>query len=154
MSIRTRAIAATALTAAAAATVTGAALATTGVAQAMPTEHDATASIVVHNDTDSTMFLDDSYAFDGSWSDAPWQVIQPHSEETITVTGNGGDSVSAQLDYHLSGTSMAPRGTTTLSANNTAFRTDTGGTHSNGSLITDSFVQAGYPHATFVYTIR
>lgn len=120
----------------------------------MPTEHDATANIVVNNDTDSTMFFDGGSTPDGHWVDAPIVQIAPHTSDTVSVAANGGgDGVGAELAYHLSGNSMAPRGDVTLVANDYASGADTAGTRWAQPLTADSFVQTGHPHATFVYNV-
>ncbi|GAA4804784.1 hypothetical protein [Tomitella cavernea] len=154
MSITTRATATVLASTVLAGGAATAALLGTGVAQAMPTEHDATAVITVNNNTDSTMFYDGGFARDGQWVDAPLTQINPHSSETITVEGvGGGNGVSATMSYHLSGTSMAPRGDVTLVADGYATNTGTAGTSWQQPLNVTSFVQAGYPHSSFVFTI-
>ncbi len=154
MTIRTR----TAATVAAAAVLAGsaatAALLGAGAAQAMPTEHDATAVITVHNNSDSTMFYDGGFSPDGQWIDAPFAQIPPHSSDRITVAANGGgDGVAANLSYHLSGNSMAPRGTVTLHADDYASNTGTAGTSWTQPLDVASFVEVGHPHASFVFNV-
>ncbi|QDQ98457.1 hypothetical protein [Tomitella fengzijianii] len=158
MSIRTGIPARITLVTAAAATLVGtaagAAVLGTGAAQAMPTEHDATNTVVVQNDTDSTMFLDASDNYYGSWVQAPAAQVAPHSSATISATGNGADRLSTRLDYHLSGISMAPRGDATLFVSNSDAGVTTDGTVSGGDFAVLPTVQAGGPHATVVFDIR
>ncbi len=145
---------ATAAAAVVAGSAAGAVALGTGAAQAMPTDHDVTTAIVVHNDTDSTMFLDAADKYYGDWLQAPGPQIAPHSAATISAQAMPGlDRLGVRLDYHLSGTSMSPRGTAALQVENSDAGIDFGGTYSDGDFSVVPSIQAGHPHSTVVFDV-
>lgn len=132
--------------------LTGMACAT---AQAMPTEHHATITMVIANTTDSTMIYDGGLTPGGRWLTGPDRTIPAHASRSVSVNAvNGIDGVGAQLDYHLSGISLAPRGNVTLTANDYPSGTTVNGTRATDRLHVDAQVNGHYPQSSFTYTVR
>ncbi|QDQ98459.1 hypothetical protein [Tomitella fengzijianii] len=118
-----------------------------------PSTPDDDASISVHvvNETGDTMYYQGGEVQDGTFSDAPWQAIRPHSTEDITVLSNGNHGVAVNLDYDLSN-GVTHRGVT-LHANDYQGNLNTVGTHAHAGIGTLHTTDAGYPNAAFTFHV-
>ncbi|WP_182346493.1 hypothetical protein [Tomitella gaofuii] len=118
-----------------------------------PTTPDDDASITVHitNETGDTLYYQGGTVQDGTFSDAPWQAIRPHSTEDITVLSNGNHGVAVNLDYDLSN-GVSHRGVT-LHANDYQRNLNTVGTQAHVGVGTANTIDAGYPNAEFSFHV-
>ncbi len=112
---------------------------------------DASITVHVHNDTDDTMYYQGGDVQDGTFSDAPWQLIRPHSTEDVIVLSSGNHGAAVTLDYDLSnGVSHLP---VTLHANDYQGNVNTVGTRAHVGVDTFNTVDAGYPNAEFSFHV-
>ncbi len=120
---------------------------------AAPSTPDDDASITVHvyNETDDTLYYQGGSVQDGAFSQAPWQLVRPHSTEDITVLSTGGHGAAVQLDYDLSnGVAHLP---VSLHATDYQGNVNTVGTQAHVGVGTANTVDVGYPNAEFGFHI-
>lgn len=121
------------------------------VADPVTPADDASITVHIHNDTDDTMYYQGGTVQDGTFSDAPWQLIRPHSTEDVIVLSNGNHGAAMTLDYDLSnGVAHLP---VSLHANDYQGNVNTVGTEAHVGVGTFNIIDAGYPDAEFSFHV-